>query len=861
MRIKALSFLLAAVAAVVLVSASGAATTKVQHATKIDVSTRAAVVHYLRSIHVNPKKVVIQRGLHNYAGARCPGKGWTCASTKHTVVQIARRGGQNRYACGTAKCAVVQLGSAPRGLHAAPKANAPLVNSASCVKTTGVTQSCTINQPNASGTNQAVVYMVNTKLTGLTQNANYTASITQGPASAAGSTNNNVACVQQSLGITGSTKTNAESVTVTSDAHQSATIQQNSLTGSNTVQGATANGCGSASSSLTQTETLASTVTGKGSITQLQDTAAGSPNVLLDIEQNQNTAGGFKGNANATAPNAASFVQTSNMTAIANTPKGPVTQTQSSPDDYAPFSGIVAAINQDTTGISTASATQIETQCQDAATSGLTKCDTKDQDPPTSYLVTQKQYGPEGIYHSTKAAQGRVPFVHKTPGDSAQTGNPASASNQWGVTQSSTQDNDTNSGQKNTIAGGIASPGTGTTNQNALINGSSTIDVQDGNSTISCPTGKSSCTKTLSVPKITGQPDNPSLYGSGNPFTFKNADPTVTFLCSIDGAPYGNCTSVTNPTITSPPYPPTTGTQTTAGLASGKHTFSVETVDPANPSTPGPATATITWWITPPDPTITSTAPPSPDFSGNSYTFTWTDTDNSVQYQCSIDGGTATSCSSGQSYSNLPAGSTTFTVTAYGAYDSGFTHPDTTPPTASWTVLPLTISANGSNGLTNDSAVGTDGSEAGWECEPGGPIALTVGTQPYDPITNTGAGAEIDLLDAPNTPLSTLSEPTFTTDNYGAGTPRYYIVLKNGDSLWGYPPSNGNVFGGPGFGWATNNGNTYQSWADAKAAEGNATVISASVIADASNGYSTTANIWDLQFNGNTYLTGTCPTP
>ncbi len=67
--------------------------------TTINVSTRAAVVHYLRSIHVSAKHVVIQRGLRNYAGAHCPGKGWTCAGTRHTVVQIAKRGGQNRFAC------------------------------------------------------------------------------------------------------------------------------------------------------------------------------------------------------------------------------------------------------------------------------------------------------------------------------------------------------------------------------------------------------------------------------------------------------------------------------------------------------------------------------------------------------------------------------------------------------------------------------------------------------------------------------------------------------------------------------------------------------------------------------------------
>src|SRR5207253_2971824 len=90
---RVLGLAVAVIVGVVLVSASGAATTQAQKSTKINVSTRAAVVHYLRSIHVNAKHAVIQRGLRNYAGAHCPGTRWACASTKHTVVQIAKRGG------------------------------------------------------------------------------------------------------------------------------------------------------------------------------------------------------------------------------------------------------------------------------------------------------------------------------------------------------------------------------------------------------------------------------------------------------------------------------------------------------------------------------------------------------------------------------------------------------------------------------------------------------------------------------------------------------------------------------------------------------------------------------------------------
>ena len=60
-----LSLLMAGIAAVALVSASGAATPKLHGSTGINVSTREAIVHYLRSNHISAKGVVIQRGLHN----------------------------------------------------------------------------------------------------------------------------------------------------------------------------------------------------------------------------------------------------------------------------------------------------------------------------------------------------------------------------------------------------------------------------------------------------------------------------------------------------------------------------------------------------------------------------------------------------------------------------------------------------------------------------------------------------------------------------------------------------------------------------------------------------------------------------
>lgn len=203
-----IGLLAATIAAIALVSASGAATTKTQKPAQIDVSTRAAVVGYLRSIHVNPTGVVIQRGTRNYAGANCPGRGWSCTTTTHTVVQVASAGGSNTFDCTTASCAVIQVATAPT---AAP-------NTAKCIKTTGLSQSCTISQSSSTRDNLAIVYESAAKASGLTQTASSTASITQ---TATGTSNSNTACVTQNVNIDGSTVAkNGKPVAVNLEAHQ-----------------------------------------------------------------------------------------------------------------------------------------------------------------------------------------------------------------------------------------------------------------------------------------------------------------------------------------------------------------------------------------------------------------------------------------------------------------------------------------------------------------------------------------------------------------------------------------------------------------------------------------------------------------
>ncbi len=153
-----------------------------------DLSTTPKIKSYLRSLGLNPKRFVIQRGERNYAGPDCPGAAWNCTTAQKVVQMPARAadndddddGGENRFVCrpagvgtnqATNTCVIVQPG---------PNSN----NTATCdIETHGtggtITQTCLITQNgrrntasarqvaslNASGAEQDVVQVISAKQT------------------------------------------------------------------------------------------------------------------------------------------------------------------------------------------------------------------------------------------------------------------------------------------------------------------------------------------------------------------------------------------------------------------------------------------------------------------------------------------------------------------------------------------------------------------------------------------------------------------------------------------------------------------------------------------------------------------------
>ena len=137
------------------------------------------------------------------------------------------------------------------------------------------------------------------------------------------------------------------------------------------------------------------------------------------------------------------------------------------------------------------------------------------------------------------------------------------------------------------------------------------------------------------------------------------------------------------------------------------------------------------------------------------------------------------------------------------------------------------------------------GASAGWTSGAGSQIKLTVGSPP----STTFALAQLTSGSGKALPTT---EPTFATDNYSAGSPRFYITLSNGDSLWGYPANSG--LNGSDMAWAINNGNTYETWSQVTAQEAGTNVQRVDVIADGESA-GATDTITCLQFNNLNYTT------
>jgi hypothetical protein len=191
---------------------------------------------------------------------------------------------------------------------------------------------------------------------------------------------------------------------------------------------------------------------------------------------------------------------------------------------------------------------------------------------------------------------------------------------------------------------GCSSPKT----YSALADGSHTFQVkatdQAGNSSTASYTWVVD-TVAPPTPTITSSPPGQTSSTDAS-FGFSDAESGVIFRCRLDGGSFSACTSP----------------QSYSGLASGVHTFDVKAQDPAGNLS---SAASYTWTVAaaaPPTPTFDST--PADPSNSTSATFTFSDTQAGVSFECSLDNASYDACTSPASLSGLAEGSHTFQVRA-----------------------------------------------------------------------------------------------------------------------------------------------------------------------------------------------------
>lgn len=183
-------------------------------------------------------------------------------------------------------------------------------------------------------------------------------------------------------------------------------------------------------------------------------------------------------------------------------------------------------------------------------------------------------------------------------------------------------------------------------------------------------TGASAAAKRKTpTPLVTTRPANPTNATTAT-FAFTDTAAGSAYTCSLDFATYVACTSP----------------RTYSGLTAGSHSFRVRAQAP-NSTVSSAASETWTVDLTPP-PAPTLSGVPTSQTKSNSATLTFSDSEGTATFRCTLDGGAAATCTSPRQLTSLTDGSHTFSVVARDAAGnlssaaSGTWTVDTTPPPA-----------------------------------------------------------------------------------------------------------------------------------------------------------------------------------
>jgi hypothetical protein len=254
---------------------------------------------------------------------------------------------------------------------------------------------------------------------------------------------------------------------------------------------------------------------------------------------------------------------------------------------------------------------------------------------------------------------------------------------------------------------------------------------------------------------IDSRPANPSNNASPG-FTFTSSEANSTFECKLDGGTFAPCSSPKDYT----------------GLPDGSHTFSVRATDAAGNTDASPDSYTWTIESTTPDTAIDSG--PSGAVNSASASFEFSSTKAGSTFECKLDAGNFTNCTSPRAYASLSEGSHTFTVRAKDAAGNV----DASPATRSWSVdtaspettissRPAAISGSPSADFTFSS----DEASATFECSLDG-SAFTTCSSPksYTSLPEGSHSFRVRATDAAGNPDASPDSYTWTIDTAAPDT-------------------------------------------------------------------------------------------
>ncbi|MGH8984213.1 MAG: Ig-like domain-containing protein, partial [Acidimicrobiia bacterium] len=247
---------------------------------------------------------------------------------------------------------------------------------------------------------------------------------------------------------------------------------------------------------------------------------------------------------------------------------------------------------------------------------------------------------------------------------------------------------------------------------------------------------------------IDSNPADPT-NATGADFDFSASESGSSFECEIDGGGFFACISP----------------ESYAGLADGSHTFRVRATDPAGNTDPTPAAYTWTVDTVAPQTTIDSNPDPT---NATGADFDFSASEGGATFECELDSGGFSACTSPESYSGLGDGSHTFRVRA--TDPAGNT--DATPASYAWTVdtdAPETsIDSSPTNPTNAADATFTFASDEGgstFECRvDGGAFDACTSPKPYSGLSDGSHTFEVRATDLAGNTDATPAAFTWTVD-------------------------------------------------------------------------------------------------